>query len=195
MFESLSHRKKDLYDEPSPLNSLNPYPYQRIGRTVEGSKNMQSVDLTLSEHDLERARPDKPNQNIFQALALALGSPMQEEHNVLGNVRSELSELMSQSHQRLPLRLQELRARKDLWMKIIDNPSQEEYHKVGFSHPVYLRRGLAGLQGQGGRVFGVAQLAGPQRGDLRQPVQRRGAHPQDRLGSLRRPPTQTSASR
>lgn len=128
MFESLSHRKKDLYDEPSPLNSLNPY--QRIGRQVEGTKNTQSLDLTLSEHDLERVRPDKTNQNIFQALALALGNPIQEEHNVLSNVRSELSDFMAYSSIRLPVRLQELRSRKDLWMKIIDNPSQEEYHKV-----------------------------------------------------------------
>lgn len=128
MFESLSHRKKDLYDEPSPLNGLNPY--SRMGRQVDGGKSTQSLDSTLSEHGLKRARSDHNSQNLFQAFALALGFSSHEESNVLSRIRDELLHFMNLSPQKLPLRLQELRNRKDSFSKILDNPGLEEHHKV-----------------------------------------------------------------
>jgi hypothetical protein len=122
MFESLSHRKQDLYNEPSPLNNLTPY--SRLSRQPPSALT-PSLDSTLIEHGLERVQPDLTSQTVLHALALALSV---EESDLLGRVRAELSEMGNSG--RLPLRLSELRSRKDLFVKIMDNPGLEEFHKV-----------------------------------------------------------------
>jgi hypothetical protein len=122
MFESLSHRKQDLYNEPSPLNNLTPY--SRLSRQPPSALT-PSLDSTLIEHGLERVQPDMSSQTVLHALALALGV---EESELLARVRSELSELGNSG--RLSLRLAELRSRKDLFVKIMDNPGLDEFQKV-----------------------------------------------------------------